>query len=221
MDRTPVRKYYTPLFIGEMNFECKTVVPEVLSDNIYMQASFENTDVLTCNDAKIKLKITNLNCDARTIDISNSLPSTLEYVTGTLDVDSDSYAGLEDELPVYEDQDFTLSNLNVPSGVSYVYVKVRPTNTANSGSYSTFFNYTVVGGVNDPNPYRSDDDSGTAGYQDITVNYTAVSKPTLPTIVKSVNKCFNILFFKISWNFRFFLHPSFSESIFHHYFILW
>lgn len=191
MDRTPVRKYYTPLFIGEMNFECNTVVPEVLSDNLYMQASFENPEVLTCNDAKIKLKITNLNCDTRTINISNSLPSTLEYVTGSLNADGDSYAGLEDEFPVYEGQDFTLSNFNVPSGVSYVYVNVRPTNIANSGSYSTYFNYTVVGGVNVPNPYRSDDDSGAEGYQDITVNYTAVSKPTMPTIVKSVDKCFN------------------------------
>ncbi|MFY7885268.1 MAG: hypothetical protein ACOVOV_10550, partial [Dolichospermum sp.] len=193
VDRTPVRKHYSSLLIGDMSFECKSVVPEVLSDNVYMQASFENTDVLTCNEAKIKLKVTNLNCDTRTVNISNTLPSTLEYVNGTLDVSQDSYAGLEDEAPVYENQNFTLNNLNVPSGVSYVYVKVKPTNVANSGSYSTFFTYTVVGGINDPSPYRSDDTSGTAGYQDITVDYTAVAIPIMPTIVKSVDKCFNPL----------------------------
>ena len=186
VDRTPVRKRYASLYISEMGFECNTVVPEVLTDNVYMEASFQETEVLTCNEGTIKLKVTNLNCNPATINVTNTLPAGLEYV-------ADSYAALDAEDPTYSGQSFNLLNLDVPSGVSYVYVKVKPTNPASSGTYSTFFNFTVVGGVNIPNPYRSDDNSGTAGYQDASIVYTAVAKPIMPTIVKTVDKCFNPL----------------------------
>jgi uncharacterized repeat protein (TIGR01451 family) len=187
VDRTPIRSSYSSLFVSEMNFECNSVVPEVLSDNIYLQAYFEEDDILTCIDAKVKLKVTNLNCDARTLNITNSLPASLEYV-------AESYAGVGDEEPIYTGQSFNLSNFEVPSGISYVYVNVKPTNVLNSGTYNTLFNYSVVGGVNDPNPYRSDDNSGSDGYQDATIQYTASSilSPKPEVVITADKNCFEV-----------------------------
>ena len=205
MDRTPIKLSYSELFISEMNFNCKSQFPELLPDNVYVEASFSKNEVLTCNDARIKLKITNLNCDEVSLSMSNTLPLDLEYVSESLEFNYDSYAAIGNETPVYGGQNFTLPNIDVPSGVSYVYVKVRPINPNASGAYPVFFNYKVSGGVNDPNPYRSDDNSGQEGYQDAIVNYTAVTKPIMPTFVKSVNRCFNpltgsILTYKLTIN---------------------
>jgi uncharacterized repeat protein (TIGR01451 family) len=179
IDRSPVFSKVDFLYIGNMSFVCDNPI-EPTPDNVSIIASYIENQLPTCEDATLKLNIKNNNCSSKTIDINNTLPGGLQYV-------ADSYVGLGTETPTYAGQNFLLNDLTVPSGDSYIYIKVRP---SAAGTYATYFNYTVDGGINDPNPYRSDDDSGTPGYQDTSITYTASTAVTKPTVTKSVDRCF-------------------------------
>jgi len=182
VNRVPVKKTLGFLYISDIKLTCDNR-PEPNPDNVHVIASYLNEQMPTCEEATLKLNIKNWNCDDKVINLTNTLPASLEYVAS-------SYSGIDMETPTYSGQSFALNNLTVPSGNSYIYVKVKPTNTAASGAYSTNFNYTVVGGTNSPNPYTSDDDSGTAGLQNTVINYTATAALPKPTLVKEVDKCF-------------------------------
>lgn len=182
VNRSPIRTTLGFLYVSDVKFLCDNK-PEPNADNVHVIASYLNSNLPTCEEALIKLNIKNWNCVAKTINLSNTLPTGLQYV-------ANSYVGLGTETPTYSGQSFSLNNLNVPSGNSYIYVKVK-TSSNTTSSYTTDFKYTVVGGTNSPNPYQSDDESGVAGFQDIVVNYTAGTMANKPTITKSVNKCFS------------------------------
>ena len=182
VNRAPIRKTLGYLYISDVKMLCDNR-PEPNADNVHIIASFANSNLPTCEEALIKLNIKNWNCVAKTINISNTLPAGLQYV-------ANSYVGLGTETPTYNGQSFSLSNLTIPSGNSYIYAKVK-TSSNTTTSYATDFKYTVVGGTNSPNPYQSDDESGIDDFQDIVVNYTAGTMANKPTITKSVNKCFS------------------------------
>ena len=181
VNRAPIRKTLGYLYISDVKMLCDNK-PEPNADNVHIIASFANYNLPTCEEALIKLNIKNWNCVAKTINLSNTLPTGLQYV-------ANSYVGLGTETPTYSGQSFSLNNLSVPSGNSYIYVKVK-TSSNTTTSYTTDFKYTVVGGTNSPNPYQSDDESGVANFQDIVMNYTAGTMANKPSITKSVNKCF-------------------------------
>ncbi|WP_414845001.1 hypothetical protein [Chryseobacterium sp. IT-36CA2] len=167
------------LYIGDMSFVCVNPI-EPNADNVNVIASYIESQLPTCEEATLKLNIKNNNCLSKTINISNVLPAGLQYV-------ADSYVGLGAETPAYSGQNFALNNLTVPAGNSYLYIKVKP---SGAGTYATFFNYTVNGGINTPNPYRSDDDSGSAGFQDTSITFTTSTALAKPTVTKSVSRCF-------------------------------
>ncbi|WP_161990732.1 DUF11 domain-containing protein [Chryseobacterium viscerum] len=167
------------LYISDMSFVCVNPI-EPNEDNVNVIASYIESQLPTCEEATLKLNIKNNNCISKAINISNVLPSGLQYV-------ADSYVGLGTETPAYSGQNFSLNNLTVPSGNSYLYIKVKP---SGAGTYATYFNYTVNGGINNPTPYRSDDDSGASGYQDTSITFTASTVIAKPTVTKSVNRCF-------------------------------
>lgn len=179
IDRSPVFSKVDYLYIGDMSFVCDNPI-EPVPDNINIIASYIENQLPTCEDATLKLNIKNNNCSSKTIDINNVLPAGLQYV-------ANSYVGLGTEAPTYAGQNFLLNDLTVPSGNSYIYIQVRP---SGAGTYATHFNFTVDGGINNPNPYRSDDDSGAAGYQDTSITYTASTAIVKPTVTKSVDRCF-------------------------------
>lgn len=185
VDRTNTRRNINYLYIGDMSFVCNNV-PEPNADNVNMFASFVESDLPTCEEATVKLTIQNLNCDDKTINLSNSLPAGLEYV-------ADSYVGLDTEVPAYSGSTLTLNGLVVPKGSSDIFVKVKPTaaNLGTTATYNVFYNYTVAGGTNIPNPYRSDDLSGVSGFQDASVNYTAASPISKPIVNKTVSSCYS------------------------------
>lgn len=180
VNRSPVYNRVDFLYIGDMSFVCNNPI-EPTPDNESIIASYVENQLPTCEDATLKLNIKNNNCVSKTIDITNTLPAGLQYV-------ATSYFGLGTEAPVYSGQNFLLNDLTVPSGDSYVYIKVRP---SSAETYATRFNYTVDGGLNNPNPYRSDDDSGASGYQDTSITYTATTAVAKPTVTKSVSRCFS------------------------------
>jgi uncharacterized repeat protein (TIGR01451 family) len=165
VDRAPSYTTLGSLYIGDISLVCRNK-PEPVPDNVYIIASFLNDSLLTCKDATIKLNVKNWNCDTSTITITNNLTGGLVYVDS-------SYVGLASETPTYSGSSFTLNNLKVPSGNSYLYVKVRPSDVNTSAAFSEAFFYTVSGGINDPNPYRSDDNSGQLGYQNTSLKYSA------------------------------------------------
>ncbi|NML72181.1 hypothetical protein HHL23_20665 [Chryseobacterium sp. RP-3-3] len=182
VDRSPVFKTVNYLYISDMTYVCDNPV-EPTPDNVNIIASYVESQLPTCEEGTLKLDIRNNNCSSKTIDLSNTLPAGLEYV-------ANSYVGLGTETPTYSGLSFQLNDLVLPSGISYIYVKVKPTNPGATGTYSTHFTYTVDGGINTPTPYRSDDDSGQSGYQDTSILYTASAVTAKPTIIKTVNRCF-------------------------------
>lgn len=172
-------KVLSYLYISDMNFACNNKI-EPTPDNVSVLASYINNNLATCQEGVMKIDFINNNCVGKTIDITNTLPGGLEYVP-------ESYAGVENEIPVYANQSFSLSNLLLPPGTSSAYINVRPVNPAASGVYNTQFHYTVQGGLNSPNPYLSDDHSGQDGYQQTRITYTSSSKQGLPQMSAGVN----------------------------------
>lgn len=181
VNRTSTSKSLSFLYVSDINLQCDNPV-EPTADNVSLVTSYISDDLPTCNEGTLKLNFKNYSCVPQTVNVTNALPNNLQYV-------SNSYAGLNAESPTYSAQAFFVVGLQIPVGNSYVYVKVKPTNIANSGTYATVFNYSVVGGTN-PSPYRSDDDSGFTGYQDTKVTYTAAPVVVKPTLITSVDKCF-------------------------------
>jgi hypothetical protein len=185
MDRgSSTAKGLSSIFVGDMKFTCDNPL-EPNADLVHLIASYIEPALPTCEEATMKINIKNLNCTAKTIDITNTLPASLEYV-------ANSYVPIAAETPTYNGQSFSLTGLSVPAGNSYIYVRVKPTNTANSDTYATDYKYTVAGGTNIPNPYESDDDSGATGFQDTSITYTGGAVPSKPTIVKTVDKCLKL-----------------------------
>lgn len=182
VDRPKVRRRLQFLYIGDMTLQCENVFEEN-ADNVHLTTTFVETSLPSCEEATMKIKITNENCDSKEINITNTLPTDLAYVSG-------SYIGLGSESPTYSGQNFSLSNLVVPSGNSYLYIKVNTSNNA-GGTYNTYYNYTINGGTNSPNPYRSDDNSGRVGFQDSEIVFTPSTPFTKPTVMKTVNECYS------------------------------
>jgi uncharacterized repeat protein (TIGR01451 family) len=181
MSRTPTRTSYKSLYIGDMTFTCNKE-PEPIEDNIFVETSLVEDSLPTCTDATIRIKLSNQNCDTKTIDLFNNLPAGLKYVDS-------SFVGINKEMPYYVGDSFYLSNIDIPSGNSYIYIKVRSVNPLTSGNYDLNFNYTVVGGTNNPNPYRSNDIKSVGTYQDSKLIYYVVTPIVMPTLNLSVIGC--------------------------------
>ncbi|WP_144080172.1 hypothetical protein [Flectobacillus major] len=182
--KTRVRKRVQRLYIGDMTFVCDNPL-EPNADLVNINAMYVEDSLPTCEEATMKLKIINQNCTNKVVNIINALPTGIEYV-------ADSYVGLGTETPAtLSGQNFVLNNLSVPSGISYLYMKVKPTLTSTSGIYSTQYNYTIVGGTNTPNPYSSDNESSLDGLQATSLTYTAVATPSKPTITLAVDTCYS------------------------------
>ena len=179
VDRTTTTRNLNFLYIGDMTFVCDAQ-SEYNPDNINLYASFVKDVIPNCEEATIKLKIENNNCTSKTINITNTLPAGLEYV-------ADRYVGIGTETPSYSGTNFSLSNLVVPSGNSYIYVNVKTPNNVDQ-TYSTYYSYSVQGGGSG---YRSDDYSGQAGFQDAVVNYTRSRVVEKPIITKTVSSCYS------------------------------
>ena len=179
VDRTTTTRNLNYLYIGDMSFVCDAQ-SEYNPDNVHLYASFTPNSLPTCDEAVLKIKIENNNCVSKTIDITNTLPTGLEYV-------ADRYVGIGTETPSYSGTNFSLSNLVVPSGNSYIYVNVKTPNNVDQ-TYSTYYSYSVQGGGSS---YRSDDYSGQAGFQDAVVNYTESDAFVKPTVTKTVSSCYS------------------------------
>lgn len=185
VNRTPAYKTVGFLYISDINMICKER-PEPNPDGVHVLTSFLKDSLPTCEDATLKINIKNWNCDPKQIDIASTLPSGLVYVDS-------SYSGFGTAQPTFSGQNFALNNILVPSGNSFIYIKVRP--SANTtASYSIRYTYSLDTGVNIPNPYRSDIPAGDTGYQDVKLYYTASTKLSpKPTLTMTADKaCFEM-----------------------------
>lgn len=186
MNRTPARRVFKSIYISDIKFACNKE-PEPVEDNVYVETSIFDDSLATCNDATIRMKISNLNCETQTIDLFNKLPNGLKYV-------DTSYVGLGSEMPDYAFDSFYLKNLNVPSGISNIYIKVRPTNPAVSATYNLNYKYTVLGGSNNPNPYSSYAVSGKDSNVDSKIVYYSSSPTVLPLLNLAVIGCLDTIY---------------------------
>jgi uncharacterized repeat protein (TIGR01451 family) len=174
------------LYLGDINFGCNNI-PEPNADNVYLNTSFNNDSLPTCDNGQLKINVKNWNCSTKQIDISSVLPSGLSFVPNSF------MASVGSDTAILSNSNFTFNNFKAPSGNSYIYVKVK--STANtSASYDTKFNYTLDTGTNSPSPYTSDGNSGLSGWQPSRINYKSSStiNPSPSVSISANKKCYDL-----------------------------
>lgn len=182
VERSPVYYTFFWLTVGDMKVECSSPV-EPNKDNVFIKQSFEEDTLSSCNPAIMKLNIINRNCNGRTINITNNLPSGIEYIANTFESDSAV-------TPTYGGQNFSLSNFNIPSGETNLYVNVKPSSTINSittfNTQSTY-NVTVASGGTGTS-LLSDNLSANWGLQPTAITFKPSVAPIMPLVAFTSNK---------------------------------
>jgi uncharacterized repeat protein (TIGR01451 family) len=125
-----------------------------------------------------KYTVQNLNCDNKTISLTDVLPAGLTYVDSTL-ATSLSIGTVNN---YGTGQNLSLSTITVPKGTSYIYIGVKG---SSAGTYNSQANFSVTGGGSN---YVSDDpkQSGSTNATPIVI----LAGDPLPnlSVVKSVDK---------------------------------
>ncbi|MFD2034655.1 hypothetical protein ACFSKL_07645 [Belliella marina] len=152
VERVNARQTLRSLDIGDITFECLISLPPN-ADNVYMVQDFANSeDVPTCLETTMRMRFINNNCEPQTIDITQTLPSGLEFV-------EDTYNDSEFETPpayTYNANTFTLNGLELMPGTNYLYINVRSTDGTTT-AYNTSSDYTIT---ETSNSYSSVNPSG-------------------------------------------------------------
>jgi hypothetical protein len=182
VERSPVYFTFFWLTVGDMSVECESPI-EPNKDNVFIKQSFEPDTVSACNMATMKMNIINRNCNGRTINLSNNLPSGIEYVANTYESDSTA-------LPSYSGQNFSLTNFNIPSGETNLFIKVKPSGTISSPT--TFktqatYNVSVASGGTGAS-ILSDNLSALLGLQATAITFKTGAAPAMPLVAFTSNK---------------------------------
>nr|MCU0324130.1 VCBS repeat-containing protein [Spirosomataceae bacterium] len=172
----PTWKKFNDLAIGHINVTCGTPVPEVITpDNVYLYKEASPKTVRQGEPVTYKFTLQNLNCDAKTINLSDVLPAGLTWKDSTLATSltigtTNAYGNTVA---------LNLTNITVPAGTSYIYAEAVPTTTGVINNQASF----IVNG----NTYQSDEPfiAGSANPTPVTV--VAATKANM-TITKAVDK---------------------------------
>ncbi len=161
----PTWKKYNDIAIGNINIQCGTPVPEVVTpDNVYLFKEVSPKTVRQGEPFTYKFTLQNLNCDAKTVDLNDVLPAGIKWKDSTLVTSltvgtTNAYGNTAGLL---------LSNITLPAGTSYIYAEAIASNTGTLDNQATV----VVNG----NTYQSDEP------------YTAGSANPTPVIVLAATK---------------------------------
>ncbi|MCU0467176.1 MAG: hypothetical protein MUF58_01125 [Arcicella sp.] len=172
----PTWKKYNDLAIGHINITCGTPIPEVITpDNVYISKEVSPKTVRQGEPFTYKFTLQNLNCDAKTVNLTDALPAGITWkdstVVTTLTVGTTNAYGNTANL--------NLSNISVPPGVSYIYAEAVATATGTLNNQASF---TVNG-----NTYQSDEPYTAGSANPTPVTVLAATKADL-TISKAVDK---------------------------------
>jgi uncharacterized repeat protein (TIGR01451 family) len=174
----PTWKIYNYIGIGAVDVACAPVIPEVITpDNVYVFKQATPDSAKAGSPFVFKYTVQNLNCDNKTISLSDVLPAGMTYVDSTL---ATSLAiGTVNNYG--SSQNLSLSTITVPKGTSYIYIGVKGNS---AGTYNSQANYNVTGGGS----YVSDDPKLSGSMNPTRVVILAGDPLPNLSVVKSVDK---------------------------------
>lgn len=144
---------YNDMRIGPVTVTCRPPMPKApLADNVYIFKDASPDPVKEGDKSTYKFTVQNTNCDPKTINFNDVLPSGLTWVDSTFVTSTGiTVASINN----YGNGNTLTSNMTVPAGNSYFYASVTGTVgvRVNQGTYS------VVGGSGAT--YNTDDPSTT------------------------------------------------------------
>jgi hypothetical protein len=172
----PTWKKFNDIAIGNINITCKTPVPEVITpDNVYVFKEVSPNPSRQGEPFTYKFTVQNLNCDAKTINLSDNLPGGLTWkdstLATTLTVGTTSAYGNTSIL--------NLSNITVPAGTSYIFIEAV---AANAGTFNNQATFLING-----HSYQTDEPTIAGGNNATPITILAAQKANL-TITKVVDK---------------------------------
>ncbi|MFN3850360.1 MAG: hypothetical protein ACK4NY_13075 [Spirosomataceae bacterium] len=172
----PTWKKFNDLAIGHINITCGTPVPEIITpDNVYLYKEASPKTVRQGEPVTYKFTLQNLNCDAKTVNLSDILPSGLKWkdssLATSLTIGSTNTYGNTVAL--------NLTNITVPAGTSYIYAEAIAENTGTLNNQASF----VVNG----NTYQSDEPYTAGAANPTPVTVVAATKANM-TVTKAVDK---------------------------------
>lgn len=172
----PTWKKFNDLAIGHINITCGTPVPEVITpDNVYLYKEASPKTVRQGEPVTYKFTLQNLNCDAKTVNLSDILPTGLKWkdssLATSLTIGTTNTYGNTVAL--------NLTNITVPAGTSYIYAEAIAENTGTLNNQASF----VVNG----NTYQSDEPYTAGSANPTPVTVIAATKANM-TVTKAVDK---------------------------------
>ncbi|WP_374755141.1 hypothetical protein [Arcicella aurantiaca] len=172
----PTWKKFNDLAIGHINIQCGIPVPAVITpDNVYLYKEASPKTVRQGEPFTYKFTLQNLNCDAKTINLTDALPAGLTWKDSTLATSlvigtTNSYGNTTN---------LNLQNITVPAGTSYLYIDAIAANAGTLNNQASF----VVNG----NTYQSDEPNTAGAANPTPVTVLAATKANM-TITKAVDK---------------------------------
>lgn len=138
VDRVNALQTLRSLDIGDISFECALALPPTVDNISIVQDFTQSEDVPSCIETTMRMRFVNSNCDTKIINVSQTLPNGLEFV-------SDTYNDAEFSAPTpftFDPNNFVINGLELPSGTTFLYINVRSTDGI-SAVYNTSSNFTV------------------------------------------------------------------------------
>ena len=170
-------KSYQDIRIRNIDITCKPFIPEVsTADNVYITKQVATSNPKVDEAFTYKFIVKNLDCEEKTINFTDLLPSGLKWVDSTLST-ALSYASAN---AYGNTNSLTMSNVTVPPGDSYIYIDAIG---ASAGNYNNQASFTVGS-----NSYLSDDPAQAGAANPTPVSLIANTPIADLTISKSVNK---------------------------------
>jgi large repetitive protein len=170
-------KSYQDIRIKNIDITCKPFVPEEpVADNVYIAKQVATSNPKIDEAFTYKFIVKNLDCEDKTINFTDLLPSGLKWVDSTLST-ALSYASVN---TYGGSNNLVMSGVTVPPGDSYIYVDAIGATAGNFNNQASF----TVGS----NTYLSDDPAqiGTANPTPVTL---IANQPLADlAITKSVDK---------------------------------
>lgn len=178
VDRVNTRKTLRSVLYGDMTLSCAEQLPPN-ADNVSVSHTFTQDNLSTCGgETTMRIKLTNNNiCSSKTVDLTQTLPSGLQYVPNSFNGNDMPAGSLAGAIINIAGGNLSITGIDLPQGEHYMYVDVANPGTA--GTYPTQFSYIVTNGANQT-------------YQSPAVNltYTAATplpvKPELTQTIKEV-----------------------------------
>ncbi len=147
---------YQRLGISNLTLSCPQAIPPTL-DNITLIKDVDNRNPFTCEEVTYSFEITNSNCNDKTINFDDVLPSGMLWkVEGLSEVDLLA-AGAT--INTYEDTNtLDIDGITVPAQSTF-YFKATAyfEDTATAGTYGNQANFTLTDNLNNYNSYDAND----------------------------------------------------------------